>query len=411
MRKFALSLTKLEIWVVGLCVVGSFIYQRLLPVAVSSALAFALLRWIAHSQFTIPTPVDWPIGFLMVMLPVTCWVSAAPDITIPQVLRLLAGIGMYYAIVNWSTSELRMRWLLRGLWLAGLLLAMYAFISVQWVTTKLHFIPTAIYSHFQILVSDTANPSVMAGSLVIILPCIMGVLLFCGKRLHWFDQVLSILAMIIAIIVLILTQSRWGIFVFGVILVLLVVLRRKRGWLVLVAGVGLASVVVITFGPMSTIDFISSSASLGGISGRLEIWSRAVYMIEDFLFTGVGMGLYGRTADLLYPFFSYAPGTSTHAHNLFLQIAVDLGVPGLIAWLAIWILMLMMALRLYRHGRARQDSWVCGLGAGFLCSQIALVSHGMLEAVTWGMVKPAPLVWVIWGFTVACWHVYVKREA
>lgn len=393
----------------GLCVVGSFISQRLLPIAVSSALVFALLRRIAYSRFSISTPADWPICLLSMMVPVTCWVTAAPDITIPQVLRLLAGIGMYYAIVNRSNSALRMRWLLRGLWLAGLLLALYAFISVQWVTTKLHFIPMAIYSHFQIMVSDTANPSVMAGNLIIILPCIMGMLLFYGRRLHWFEQGLSILAMSIAIIVLMLTQSRWGIFVFGVILVLLVVLRWKRGWLVLAGGVSLLSVIVITLGPMSIFDFISSNATLGGFSGRLEIWSRAVYMIQDFPYTGVGMGSYGRTADLLYPFSSFAPGTSTHAHNLFLQIALDLGVPGLIAWLAIWILMFTMSFTLYRHGRVYQDNWVSGLGAGLLCSQIALVSHGMLEAVTWGMVKPAPLVWVIWGFTVASWYVYVKR--
>jgi putative inorganic carbon (HCO3(-)) transporter len=409
MRKFALSLTNLEIWVVGLCVVGSFISQRLLPVAVSSAFVFALLRWYAHSRISVPTPVDWPISLLIMMVPVTCWVTAAPDITIPQVLRLLAGIGMYYAIVNWSTSTFRMRWLLRGLWLAGLLLALYAFISVQWGNTKLYFIPATIYTKFPTLVSDTANPNVMAGNLVILLPCALGVLLFSGKHLRWFDQGLSILAASVIAIVLILTQSRGGILALGDIMILLVVLRWKRGWILLAGAVVLVGAVVLFFGPATILDVILTNATLGGIDGRLEVWSRAVYMIQDFPFTGVGMGSYGRTADLLYPFFLYASGTTSHAHNLFLQIAVDLGVPGLVAWLAIWILMVNMALTLYRNFRARQDSWAGSLGAGLLCSQLALVSHGMLDSVTWGMVKPAPLVWVIWGFTVAGWYVYVKR--
>jgi putative inorganic carbon (HCO3(-)) transporter len=409
MRKFALSLTNLEIWVVGLCVVGSFISQRLLPVAVSSAFVFALLRWYAHSRISVPTPVDWPISLLIMMVPVTCWVTAAPDITIPQVLRLLAGIGMYYAIVNWSTSTFRMRWLLRGLWLAGLLLALYAFISVQWGNTKLYFIPATIYTKFPTLVSDTANPNVMAGNLVILLPCALGVLLFSGKHLRWFDQGLSILAASVIAIVLILTQSRGGILALGEIMILLVVLRWKRGWILLAGAVVLVGAVVLFFGPATILDVILTNATLGGIDGRLEVWSRAVYMIQDFPFTGVGMGSYGRTADLLYPFFLYASGTTSHAHNLFLQIAVDLGVPGLVAWLAIWILMVNMALTLYRNFRARQDSWAGSLGAGLLCSQLALVSHGMLDSVTWGMVKPAPLVWVIWGFTVAGWYVYVKR--
>jgi putative inorganic carbon (HCO3(-)) transporter len=410
MRKLALSFTNLEIWVVGLCVAASFVSQRALPVAVGSALAFGLLRWIAYSRFSIRTPADWPIGLLILMVPVTCWATAVPEITISQGLRLLAGIGIYYAIINWTTSLARMRWLLRGVWLAGLLLALYAFISVQWGNTKLYFIPVAIYAQFPTLVSDTANPNVMAGILVILLPCALGVLLFSSRRLRWFDRGLSVLAASVITIVLILTQSRGGIFALGEILILLVVLRWKRGWILLAGAVVLVSAVILFYGSTTILDVILANATLGGIDGRLEVWSRAVYMIQDFPFTGVGMGSYGRTADLLYPFFLYTPGSVPHTHNLFLQIAVDLGIPGLTAWLAIWMLMTSTAFQLFRRGRALQDGWASGLGAGLLCGQLALVSHGMLDAVTWGMVKPAPLVWVLWGLTMASWYVYGRQK-
>ncbi len=61
-------------------------------------------------------------------------------------------------------------------------------------------------------------------------------------------------------------------------------------------------------------------------------------MLQDFPFTGIGMGTFTQVADRLYPFFLYAPGTVEHAHNLFLQVGVDLGLPGLIAWLAIFMI-------------------------------------------------------------------------
>ena len=54
---------------------------------------------------------------------------------------------------------------------------------------------------------------------------------------------------------------------------------------------------------------------------------------------------------LLYPFFLAAPDTIRHAHNLFLQIAVDLGLPGLVAWLAIWLAVTASAWGVYRSGR------------------------------------------------------------
>ena len=40
---------------------------------------------------------------------------------------------------------------------------------------------------------------------------------------------------------------------------------------------------------------------------RLEIWSRAIYMLQDFPFTGIGMGAFRQVANLLYPFFLAGP--------------------------------------------------------------------------------------------------------
>jgi putative inorganic carbon (HCO3(-)) transporter len=39
---------------------------------------------------------------------------------------------------------------------------------------------------------------------------------------------------------------------------------------------------------------------------------------------------------ILYPFFTVPPDTDiAHAHNIFLQTALDLGIPGLVAYLAL----------------------------------------------------------------------------
>jgi hypothetical protein len=44
-------------------------------------------------------------------------------------------------------------------------------------------------------------------------------------------------------------------------------------------------------------------------------------------------------------------------------------------------------------------SWVVGL----LGAQVALILGGITDAVTWGMVRSAPLVWGLWGLAVASW--------
>jgi putative inorganic carbon (HCO3(-)) transporter len=249
-------------------------------------------------------------------------------------------------------------------------------------------------------VSDTANPNVMAGSLVIFFPIIMGLCLFGWNHLRWYEASLSMLALVSITVILALTQSRGGLIALVAFFLVMALLRWRWGWVLLLMGISTTGAAIAWIGVTPVLNAVLSSTTLGGIEGRLEVWSRAVYMIQDFPFTGVGMGSYAKVADLLYPFFLYEPGKVEHAHNLFLQIAVDLGIPGLIAWLAILVVVSVIAWQVYHKGRITHNGWYAGLGAGLLCSQVALVVHGMLDSVTWGMVRPAPIVWAIWGLIV-----------
>ncbi len=165
---------------------------------------------------------------------------------------------------------------------------------------------------------------------------------------------------------------------------------------------------LFTGGSEMLFDAATTDATFGGLEQRVEIWSRAIYMVQDFSFTGVGMGSFGRVADLLYPFFLAPPGQIPHAHNLFLQVAVDLGIPGLLAWLAVLFTVMVAAWQVYRSGRRHpHGSYRTALGAGLLASQAALMVHGLTDAVVWGMTKPSVVLWAVWGLALAAHRVYV----
>ena len=119
------------------------------------------------------------------------------------------------------------------------------------------------------------------------------------------------------------------------------------------------------------------------------------------------MGNFGNVVDIMYPLFGVPPGTIPHAHNLFLQIAVDLGILGLVSWLSIFFIVVLLLWQTYKRGRVKQNGWITGLSVGMLCSQLALAVHGMVDAVTWGMVKPAPIVWGLWGIAVAIHNITI----
>jgi len=131
------------------------------------------------------------------------------------------------------------------------------------------------------------------------------------------------------------------------------------------------------------------------LAGRVEIWSRAIYAIQDFPFTGCGLGTFRRVVHLLYPLFLVTPDTDiAHAHNIFLQTALDLGIPGLIAYLALLFVALAICWRSAQDFSAGRMVRVIALGlAGGL---VAIHTYGLTDALALGS-KPAVAFWFALG--------------
>lgn len=402
-------LTDIAIVPVVLAVGISFVWQDFLLAAVIAAAFFMLIRWLSDKQFSVRTPGDWGIFLMLTMIPITLWVTTTPAKTVTQVLRLLSGIALYYAIVNWCNTPNRLRMIIPGYIFLGTSLALIAPISVRWATNKLPVIPTTLYKAIPSLFADTVHPNVLAGSLAILFPIAFAMLLFAYGDLTWFERVTSGLALLVMTVILGLTVSRGAWLALGAVLIVAPALRWRWGWIgaILIAILGGITIKLIGVAPL--VQFLASSGTITGLDGRLEIMSNAIYMIQDFPFTGIGLGAFKEVADALYPLFLYDPGSIEHAHNLFLQIAVDLGIPGFIGWLIVLVSIIVVSWNLIEFGKREKNNLAAGLGAGLLCSQLALVIHGMTDAVTWGMVKPAPIVWAIWGLAVSSWIVIVKE--
>lgn len=406
LRNLARALAQIEIYVVGLAVFGSMVLTDLLPWAVLTLILFWGLRWLAWGHPSVRTPVDFPLLILTLLVPINYWISPLPEKSLPQLLRLLTGIGLFYAIVNGvSVQRLgRGRWFQGaiGLIFAGMVgLAFFSLFSVEWATYKLPFIPQTFYSLTSIWVGDTIHPNVLGGILVLLMPIPLGVLLFADKGLNFWKRGGLIIGLLVVVGFLLLSQSRGAILALGGAMAILFLLRWKWGWIGVAAGVLISAGVVWRVGIAQVLDILLVGATISGADGRVQIWQRALYMIQDFPFTGVGMGLYGDVAEALYPFPGVDPRFMPHAHQLFLQVAVDMGLPGGMAWLAIFVQSILVAWRVYKMARQEKNAWMTGLAAGLLASQVALTLHGLIDAVTWGMVRPAPLVWGLWGLIFA----------
>jgi putative inorganic carbon (HCO3(-)) transporter len=181
-------------------------------------------------------------------------------------------------------------------------------------------------------------------------------------------------------LLLILSQSRgaW----LGVLAAMVVVtVISNRRWLILWApliGLGAA----LAFGGRLDVAALMSSGGSEGVvntlQGRQELWSRALYLMQDFPFTGVGLGMPEPVIKLLYPLFLVGPDSVwIHVHNTFLQIGSEMGIPGLVAFVA---MLLAVAAVLVQQASNPGAGVYRGLSLAMLGSLIVFVVHGQVDA-------------------------------
>jgi len=84
-----------------------------------------------------------------------------------------------------------------------------------------------------------------------------------------------------------------------------------------------------------------------------------------------------------------------HAHNIFLQTSLDIGIPGLTAYISILIISIIIGWR-----AAKKSPELRSLSIGLLASLIALHVFGMTDAQALGQ-KPGLVFWMALGLLVA----------
>lgn len=399
-----------ELWVVAAAVFAGMIWTLALIAAPLAALAYALLRLVIEKRLPGPTPAGLAILLFALILPVNYALAAVPSLTLQPILRTLGGMALYYAAVHWGKTSARLRWLAVLTGFASIGLCLFSLISVNWTSGKLFFIPSSMYERFSVSVGDAIHPNVLAGSLIALLPLALAMPLFAWRSLTWAERLLYPIVLISAIAAMLLTQSRGALVSLFVALLSVLLLRSAWFWLMPLAGLLSGIGVWFSLGRGEILMRLSSMISIEGLGQREDIWWRAIYMLQDFPLTGVGMGHFPAAFRVFYPLSLDPTGEMQHAHNLFLQVGTDMGIPGLVFWLGILIGVIAAAWQVYRAGRKLRQPVYRAIGAGLLACQLAFIFHGLFDSVLWGEIRIAPLVWWLWGLAMAGWNVINQPE-
>lgn len=380
------------------------------------------IRWWWTRSLLLTTPLDPYIAIIVLLMLVFGTVTTVnPTLSRPKLYGVAFSVLLFYEIVRGLQSERQWsRWLL-ALSLLGVTAAIVGFVETRWFVNKLidlrgirAQLPTGLFTIPRSL-RGGLHPNGVAATLIYLIPLYAVMLLspdLPPRRYRRLSRGLAGLALASTVPVLLLTQSRGALAALAVALVALFFALRQRYRLSLLTVVGAMAIaflilqllpagnpeVAATGRPRATTGHSFSTS----YQFRQQTWRLGLQVVQAYPLRTPGLAtldhvgryvfpeLYSRAALELPPRFRDT-NTITHAHNELLQVAIDIGIPGFVAYVALWAALVWIFCRTNERASHRSTRRiVLGIAAGLLAHQL----FGLTDAFLLGT-KPGIVMWLL----------------
>ena len=203
----------------------------------------------------------------------------------------------------------------------------------------------------------------------------------------------------------ILTASRAGIALIPVALLVawaILALDPAKGWSRRVGLVAIGASILVVAGAITA----QTNTALGRVIERFvetgdnrgNLWQDTLYVIGEFWPLGSGIGTFVPNFIALEPLEAVDPSMPNRAHNDYLELALEAGIFGILAWSLAAIVVLFMAFRAWRQGGGQRAQILFGLGTLLIVAAHSVVDYPLrsmalacLAAVAVGLFTRPPV--------------------
>lgn len=263
-------------------------------------------------------------------------------------------MAVFFVAKDVIDTEEKLNFVLWVLITMGALVALYAVyqyivgveMDAAWVDAESFDIKTRAYATF-------SNPNVLGEYLILVGSLTAGML---WKMKNWCGRLYYAGCFGVICLGLVATGSRGAMLGLMFSAGLFVLLSEKR-----LIPLGVVLLLLMPFLlPESLWARIASSVTMSDSSSlyRVSIYAAAMDIIRHYWVTGIGFGAFNQ----IYPLFSFEAANAYHAHNLFLQEFIELGIVGFSVMV---LLFLFFFQRLYSAMRTAPKRFRFLLGAVF----------------------------------------------
>ena len=267
------------------------------------------------------------VWFYMFVYGLATLVSVTPRASLNVGLITIAFVLFYHVLISGIETRRQLRFLIGALAFVGAIVSVYgiwqffnpANYAEAWLDSEMFEFNMRVFSTF-------GNPNVLGMYFLLVIPLNFAGLIISKTnrgRLYFLG------AGGLMCLCLVLTYSRGAYLGLLIAAAIFLVLLDRR---FIVPGI-LAVILIFLAMPGAILERFFSIGDLGDTSTsyRVFIWLGTISMLRDYWFSGVGPGEAAWAQ--VYPAYAFSQIIAPHSHNLFLQIMVDAGAPGLAVFL------------------------------------------------------------------------------
>ena len=329
----------------------------------------------------------WLLIYLALALLATGF-SPVPAAAAKGLLKLLSYLGVY-ALMQRLLEQAPQWWnrLLAGLLLGQLATSVVGLRQIYAPTEDLALWadPNSVADGTRRIYSTLGNPNLLAGYLVPLMPLAVVALL---RWKGFWPRVLALSSLSSGLAAAVFTYSRggWiGLFFSLGSMGLLLLLRQSRHLspllrkllppLVISAVLVALAVAALKVEPLR-IRLLSMVAGREDSSNnfRINVWLSALEMVRDRPWLGIGPG--NSAFNLIYPLYQQPGYTALSAYSVPLELAVETGIPGLLAGLGLFITSLKLGM-----AQLQRDLLLSLPAVGAMAAVIGLAGHGLVDTI------------------------------
>ncbi|SHJ61890.1 O-antigen ligase family protein [Paramaledivibacter caminithermalis] len=342
------------------------------------------------------TPANFFIFLFAIIIAINTFLSITPKGSLRDFAIHLVSIGIVFVLIHSKKSKKEIYLLSVVFTLTAVIVSIYGFYQFfHGVPMGSGWIDVSQNPDIKIRVFATfENPNLLAEYLIMVLPISIGLILYSKNK---FTKICFSIGALIIFVCDLLTYSRgsWIGFAFSIIVFILLTDFKK---LALFIPVGIGSLFLM---PDSVLNRISTIGSLQDSSNfyRFNVWNMAIDILKDYWFSGIGVGYIAFRK--ISPFYIKTM-SPYHTHNTYLQIAIELGIVGVIVFLLLVLFIFKMGINSIING---EDKFIKISTASYIASLCAILVHGMAEHVFFNP-KIILVFWLIVGMNLSIYRVY-----